>query len=119
LTAHQLHDLLRQRREDVGMTTVYRHLNRLAEAGVVDVVVRPDGESSFRLCGPGAQPGHDSGHHHHLVCRLCGRSVEVEGPEVEAWAERVATTAGFIDIEHTVEIFGTCGRHGPLTSPPK
>jgi Fur family ferric uptake transcriptional regulator len=111
LTARQLYDELRGGGQDVGLTTVYRHLNRLAEAGSLDVVIRPDGEASYRLCGPG-RPGDDpAGHHHHLVCRVCGRSVEVEGPEVEAWAERVAAAAAFSDIEHTVEIFGTCDRH--------
>lgn len=113
LTAQALHDELRRRELAVGLTTVYRHLHRLAETGTVDVVVRPDGEASYRLCGPRSVAGTDQdGHHHHLVCRTCGRSVEVEGPEVEAWAERVATDAGFTDVSHTVEIFGTCGRHG-------
>jgi Fur family ferric uptake transcriptional regulator len=112
LTAQALHDELRRRRRPVGLTTVYRHLHRLAETGTVDVVVSPDGEASYRLCGPssGGSPDNDS-HHHHLVCRTCGRSAEVEGPEVERWAERVAADAGFTDVTHTVEIFGTCDRH--------
>jgi Fur family ferric uptake transcriptional regulator len=114
LTAQSLHDELRRRDEAIGLTTVYRHLKRLAELGEVDVVVRPDGEASYRRCGPG-QGGHDAdGHHHHLVCRVCGRSVEVEGPEVERWAASVALDAGFTEVTHTVEIFGRCDRHpGP------
>lgn len=106
LTAQALHEQLRRGEEPVGLTTVYRHLRRLADAGRVDVVVRPDGEASYRLCGPGSSP-----HHHHLVCEVCGHTVEVEGPEVEAWADRVASEAGFSDVTHTLEIFGTCGRH--------
>jgi Fur family ferric uptake transcriptional regulator len=109
MTAQALHDELRRRDASVGLTTVYRHLRRLADAGTLDVVVRPDGEASYRLCGPTAEAG--STHHHHLVCQLCGHTVEVEGPEVEAWAERVASEAGFTDITHTLEIFGTCDRH--------
>jgi Fur family ferric uptake transcriptional regulator len=53
------------------------------------------------LCGRGD-------HHHHLVCRSCGRTVEIDGREVERWTQRVADSQGFTDIEHTVEIFGTC-----------
>ena len=45
-------------------------------------------------------------HHHHLTCRNCGRSVEVEGRAVEQWAEKVAAEAGFTDVGHTVELFG-------------
>jgi Fur family transcriptional regulator, ferric uptake regulator len=105
-TAQEVHDELRHRGDRVGLTTVYRHLNLLAENNLVDVVHREDGETQFRLCGAAADA-----HHHHLVCRICGRSVEVEGPEVEAWAERVAAAAGYTDISHTVELFGLCATH--------
>jgi Fur family ferric uptake transcriptional regulator len=43
------------------------------------------------------------------VCRSCGRTVEVEGPTVERWAERVAVEHGYREVSHTLEIFGTCG----------
>jgi Fur family ferric uptake transcriptional regulator len=67
----------------------------------VDVVRTDEGESVYRRCSSGS-------HHHHLVCRSCGTAVEVEGPAVEAWAGKVAAENGFIQVEHTVEIFGTC-----------
>jgi Fur family ferric uptake transcriptional regulator len=107
-TAQDLHGELRRRGEAVGLTTVYRHLKSLADAGEIDVVLRPDGESQYRLCRP-VEPG--AGHHHHLVCRECGRSVEVEGPEVEEWAGRVAAAAGYTQVTHTLEVFGLCPEH--------
>ena len=61
----------------------------------------PEGESVYRICGTGD-------HHHHLVCRVCGRTVEIEGREVERWTRRVADAEGFVDVDHTVEVFGTC-----------
>ena len=100
LSAQELHSLLRGRGEPIGLTTVYRALQTLADAGEVDVLRQADGESVYRRCS--------TGHHHHLVCRGCGRAVEVEGPAVERWAQRVATEHGFRDVEHTVEVFGTC-----------
>jgi Fur family transcriptional regulator, ferric uptake regulator len=99
-SAQELHDLLRHRGEAVGLTTVYRTLQSLADAGEVDVLRTADGESVYRRCS--------SGHHHHLVCRACGRTVEVEGPAVERWAERIAGRHGFVDVSHTLEVFGTC-----------
>jgi Fur family ferric uptake transcriptional regulator len=112
-TAQDLHGELKQRGERIGLTTVYRHLRMLADAGVIDVVHSPDGESQYRLCGPGEVrdriAAHD--HHHHLVCRVCGRSVEVGGADLEEWAERVATAHGYTDVSHTVEIFGLCPEH--------
>lgn len=112
-TAHELFARIRAGGQHVGLTTVYRHLALLAETGRADVVHNADGEAQYRLCG--AREATDAGgvaeHHHHIVCRECGRSVEVSGPEVEAWADRVAEQAGYTDITHTVELFGLCPQH--------
>ena len=99
-SAQELHGLLRERGERVGLTTVYRALTAMADAGEVDVMRLPSGEQLFRQCS--------RGHHHHLVCRACGRTVEVAGPTVESWAGKVAAEHGYTDISHTMEIFGTC-----------
>jgi Fur family ferric uptake transcriptional regulator len=99
-SAQDLHAMLRERGERVGLTTVYRTLQALADAGDIDVMRPPGGEQLFRRCS--------DGHHHHLVCRTCGRTVEVAGPAVESWADRVAAQHGFVDVSHTLEIFGTC-----------
>lgn len=101
-SAQDLHDLLKHEGASVGLTTVYRHLQALADAGQVDVLRTDDGECVYRRCPT-------SEHHHHLVCRSCGRSVEVDGPEVEAWAATVAARHGFTGVTHTVEVFGRCG----------
>lgn len=99
-SAQRLHQMLRERGAHVGLTTVYRTLQLLVDAGEVDATRLPGGDQLFRLCSPG--------HHHHLVCRQCGRTVEVAGPAVEQWADRIAASHGFTDVGHTVEIFGTC-----------
>ncbi|MDT0377465.1 transcriptional repressor [Streptomyces sp. RKND-216] len=101
-SAQELHDMLKHRGDSVGLTTVYRTLQSLADAGEVDVLRTAEGEAVYRRC-------HSDDHHHHLVCRHCGKAVEVEGPAVERWAESVAAEHGFVDVGHTVEIFGTCG----------
>ncbi|MGH3486593.1 MAG: Fur family transcriptional regulator [Actinopolymorphaceae bacterium] len=101
-SAQDIHALLRSRGDAVGLTTVYRTLAALAEAGEVDAIRTTDGEIVYRRCAT-------SRHHHHLVCRSCGRTVEVQGPAVERWADHVAGEAGFVDVTHTVEVFGTCG----------
>ena len=100
-SAQELHDLLRHEGASIGLTTVYRHLQALSDAGQVDVLRTGDGEAVYRRCPTDA-------HHHHLLCRSCGRSVDVEGPEVEAWAAAIAAEHGFSDVTHTVEVFGTC-----------
>ena len=100
-SAQDIHDMLRHRGDTVGLSTVYRTLQALADAGEVDVLRTDDGESIYRRCS--------TGHHHHLVCRRCGRTVEVEGAAVEHWAARTADAHGFTEVTHTLEVFGTCG----------
>jgi Fur family transcriptional regulator, ferric uptake regulator len=100
-SAQELYSELRARGENVGLTTVYNQLRSLADGGEVDVLRSTDGESLYRRCAT-------DDHHHHLVCRRCGRTAEVEGPEVERWAATVAERHGFVQVSHTVEVFGTC-----------
>ncbi len=100
-SAQELHDELRRRGENIGLTTVYRTLQAMSAANVVDTLRTDTGESVYRRCS-------GSHHHHHLVCRSCGATVEVAGREVETWASEVAAAHGFSDVSHTIEIFGTC-----------
>ena len=100
-SAQELHDELRRRGENIGLTTVYRTLQSLSAADLVDMVRTDTGESVYRRCA-------DDDHHHHLVCRGCGSAVEVSGREVEAWAAEVAQAHGFSEVSHTIELFGIC-----------
>jgi Fur family ferric uptake transcriptional regulator len=105
-SAQDLYDDLRASGRRVGLTTVYRTLQALAEAGEVDVIRKPDGEAIYRRCA-------HRDHHHHLVCRSCGKSFEVEGDEVESWTARVARRHGFTAVTHTVEVAGLCSGCSP------
>ena len=99
ISAQELHRKLEDRGEHIGLATVYRQLNALAEAGRADTV-RLDGQQLFRLCG-------DGGHHHHLVCTRCGRTVEIESPS-ESWLKGISEKHGFTIERHTLEVFGLC-----------
>lgn len=101
LTPQQWHEEVRRQGETVGLTTVYRTLSALADSGMVDTIVDEHGEARYRSCDA-------QSHHHHLVCRICGATVEVAAGPVEAWAQQMATEHGYTDPVHTVEIFGTC-----------
>lgn len=101
-SAQEIHGLLTARGETVGLATVYRTLQKLSETGEVDMLRTEDGEAIYRHCS--------ATHHHHLVCRACGATVEVEGPAVERWTHAIADEHGYADISHTLEIFGTCAR---------
>ncbi|GEP34348.1 transcriptional repressor [Nocardioides szechwanensis] len=99
-SAQDIHELLAHRGDPVGLATVYRTLQRMVDAGEVDLLRTEDGEAIYRRCS--------DTHHHHLVCRDCGATVEVEGPAVERWTRAIAGEHGYGDVSHTLEIFGTC-----------
>lgn len=100
VSAQDLHALIRDE-TGIGLATVYRTLANFAKSGEADSLQSPDGENLFRACAT-------SGHHHHLICRRCGRTVEIEAAAVEEWARETATQHGFRDAQHVVDIFGIC-----------
>ena len=99
VTAQDLHMELRQAGEPIGLTTVYRTLTALADAGFLDTFNR-EGEQAFRLCG--------DVHHHHLVCEVCNRVEEIAADEVERWVHEVAERRGYRVTGHRADIFGIC-----------
>lgn len=99
-SAQDIHAGMRARGASIGLATVYRALQSLVDSGRVDVLRTDAGEAVYRECG--------ETHHHHLVCRSCSKAVEIRGPAVERWADRIAGEHGFTDVSHTLELFGTC-----------
>ncbi len=101
-SAQSVYQLLRKDGESTGLATVYRTLQKAAARNTVDVLRKDDGEALYRLC--------ETGHHHHLVCTSCGKTIEVEGSSVERWANTVAKNNGFRKVLHVVELFGLCAK---------
>lgn len=109
LSAQDLHAALRASGSTIGLATVYRALQEMAAGDDLDTVRNATGEVLYRQCD---QPAH----HHHLVCRRCGRTQEVEAPQVERWARSIAAQYGYTDIDHEVELFGLCAECSAATA---
>ncbi|QCP00765.1 transcriptional repressor [Arthrobacter sp. 24S4-2] len=101
VSTQELYRILQNQGTSVSLATTYRILQSLADDGLVDVLRNGEGEAVYRRCAV-------TGHHHHLLCRNCGKAVEVEAPAVETWAARTAAEHGFTEVAHTVEIYGLC-----------
>lgn len=101
VSAQSLHSSLRGTGSPIGLATVYRALADLAVEGEADSLQSLEGESLYRACTPGQ-------HHHHLICRNCGLTVEIEADAVELWAKSVAAEHGFTQPNHVVDVFGLC-----------
>jgi Fur family ferric uptake transcriptional regulator len=100
-SAQDIHGRLRAAGSRIGLTSVYRAVQALSESGELDVRRSAAGEATYRRCASRA-------HHHHLVCRTCGATVEVEAPSLERWIARVAGRHGYRVDAHTVELVGEC-----------
>lgn len=101
VSTQELYRILQNQGVSVSLATAYRILQSLADEGLVDVLRNGDGEAVYRRCAV-------TEHHHHLLCRSCGKAVEVEAPAVETWAAKTAQEHGFTEMAHTVEIYGLC-----------
>ena len=99
-SAQEVYKLMQREGQSIGLTTVYRALQSLVNEKIVDILRREDGEAIYRLCG--------GAHHHHIVCKSCGDTIEIEGGAVEKWAKSLAEEHGYRDVGHSAEIFGLC-----------
>ncbi|HEY8590310.1 MAG TPA: transcriptional repressor [Naasia sp.] len=101
VSAQDLHATLRGSGSPIGLATVYRALADLAGEGDADSLQSVEGESLYRACV-------SSKHHHHLICRSCGTTVEIEADDVEQWAATTAARHGFTAPQHVIDVFGLC-----------
>ncbi len=100
VSAQQLHQTLKKHGSTIGLATVYRTLADLAQSGEADSLQSKDAEVLYRAC--------TTSHHHHLICRDCGLTLEIEAQKLEKWADEVAGEHGFASPSHNIDIFGIC-----------
>ncbi|MCD4549449.1 MULTISPECIES: Fur family transcriptional regulator [unclassified Schaalia] len=105
-SAQQIFEQLNSQGYRVGLATVYRNLQALAEDDYVDVLRSSDGEALYRRCAT-------SEHHHHLVCRKCGYAEEISQSTIETWVAKIAASHGFSEVEHSMDLFGICANCSP------
>jgi Fur family ferric uptake transcriptional regulator len=101
VSAQDLHGMITKSGGAIALATVYTQLKKLAESGGVDLVMTDRGETLYRRCVIDV-------HHHHLACRLCGAAVEVDAPDLERWANDIATQHAYRDLRHVLELNGIC-----------
>ena len=101
ISAQELHGLIVRRGGRIALATVYAQLRKLVDAGEIDVVMTDRGENLFRRCDVDV-------HHHHLACRACGATVDVDTPELERWTTQLASRHGYSELRHVLELNGLC-----------
>ncbi|MBJ6724729.1 Fur family transcriptional regulator [Geomesophilobacter sediminis] len=93
---------LRARFDRLGLPTVYRNLEELAESGVITKVIHPNRQLYYYFC-------HNRDHHHHFVCLSCRKVEDVPSCGIEAMAEVVQQQSGGRVLSHILQLNGVCG----------
>lgn len=101
LSAAEIYRRLKSTGARVSLSTVYRTLEHLRTKG--DVIARADaeGEATYLRCEPVR-------HHHHAICRVCGRVEDVDCTAMEQFGESLRALHGFALDDHAMEFFGRC-----------
>lgn len=97
LSPQEVLELARRKVPSLGLATVYRTLKGLLEEGFLTPVALPGEPSRYEPAG--------QGHHHHFLCRLCGRVYELSGCDLTLEGH---LPPGFLAEEHEVTVFGRC-----------
>jgi Fur family ferric uptake transcriptional regulator len=100
-TAAELMDQARGRRIRVGRATVFRTLDLLTEIEALERLDLPSGEHAYVACEP-------EQHHHHVVCRRCGRSAEVADSGLQSVVQKIGRKSGYRIDSHRLELYGLC-----------
>ena len=104
LSAEDVHDILREKKSEIGLATVYRSLELLSELGVLQRMEFGDGRSRYEIntTDPSVH------HHHHLICMKCGKVMEFEDDLLENLEQDIEEKSGFRIANHEVKFFGYC-----------
>jgi Fur family ferric uptake transcriptional regulator len=101
-SAQEIHALMRNMHPRApGLSTVYRSLELLVNAGLLQAVDLGDGERRYELVKPGE-------HHHHLFCESCGISIHLDECIIAKFEDTIRDDYGFRVKGHVLEIFGRC-----------
>ncbi len=100
LSLQELHVRVRERLPRTAYSTVYRVISRLEAEGKVTRVDWRERGSRYEWA--------ELPHHPHIVCGICGRSVDVDDADLGFSEERIRAATGFLVNHHSIELEGIC-----------
>ncbi len=112
LTSEDLYSLVHRKDPTVGLTTVYRTLKLLTEAGLAREVRFGDNKTYY-------EHHYNHEHHDHMICTECGTVIEFLSPDIEALQDEMASSFGFRPTHHSLRLWGICAecQRGESRSP--
>jgi len=104
LSAEDVYAILRAKPMDIGLATVYRSLELLAQLNILQRMEFGDGCSRYEICNM----NQDEHQHHHPICMKCGKVIEFFDDILDELEQVVAEKSSFKIVDHQVKIFGYC-----------
>jgi len=105
LTAEEIYECVKTNNPDIGLATVYRTIQLLAELNLIDKLNLGDGFIRYEISNKGQEDAH---HHHHLICLNCGSVLTFQGDFMEDLEDRIQEAMNFTVVDHEVKLFGYC-----------
>ena len=97
-----LHKKIRSEDPTIGIATLYRTMKLLIDSGLAEMHTFNERTTYERL--------YQVNHHDHLICKICGKTVEFEHPLIEKYQQEVCERHGFALKSHRMELFGVCSK---------
>ncbi|MHB8171641.1 MAG: Fur family transcriptional regulator [Thermincolia bacterium] len=103
LSAEDVYGIVKVQHPEIGLATVYRTLELLAELNILQKMNFGDGRSRFEFSETDAHH-----HHHHLICVNCGQVTEFDDDLLESLETAISKKSEFKIIDHQLKFYGYC-----------
>jgi Fur family ferric uptake transcriptional regulator len=107
LSPEDIYELIKDKNPKMGIATIYRTLQLFEEIGLVYKHNFYDGCSRYEILEPESSEVHQ---HHHLVCKKCGKIIEVKEDLMNSLEEMIEKQYNFEIINHVVMFTGICSQ---------
>ncbi|MDW7674852.1 MAG: Fur family transcriptional regulator [Bacillota bacterium] len=104
LSAEEIYNIVKETHPEIGLATVYRTLDLLAELEVLQRVNFGDGRSRYEFSD------REVHHHHHLICLGCGEVTEFDDDKLEVLEKTISEKSSFKIVDHQLKFYGYCNK---------
>ena len=100
LSPQELYQSLHKKKRKIGLTSIYRCLDLFESLEIVfKIAERPN--VKYRFCK-------SDNHHHHIVCKECGKVAELNFCDISDWSRKVTERTGYEVTDHRLNFYGVC-----------
>lgn len=104
LSSEEIYDLVRNDCPEIGLATVYRTMQLLDEVGAISKLNLDDGCIRYEI----DLDDSDAHHHHHLICKNCGKIIEVKEDLLDSIELEIQNLYNFSIVDHDLKFYGLC-----------